>query len=174
MHRFKRCIFKAKDKRYKYNTSICAIAKNEESYLIEWLDHHLNLGFNHVYIIDNNDQSGLREFLSDYLEEGFVTIIDFHNIKPSNQVPAYEYCLLNYGHESRWMAFIDIDEFIILKQDKDINTFLNRYLKYPSILMNWVMYGSNGQILRQERGVKSRFLQPATEGRELKEMNQRF
>lgn len=36
------------------------------------------------------------------------------------------------------------------------------------------MYGSNGQILRQERGVKSRFLQPATEGRELKEMNQRF
>ena len=58
--------------------------------------------------------------------------------------------------------------------DKDINTFLNRYLKYPSILINWVMYGSNGQILRQERGVKSRFLQPATEGRELKEMNQRF
>ena len=174
MHRFKTMHIKAKDKRYKYNTSICAIAKNEESYLIEWLDHHLNLGFNHVYIIDNNDQSGLREFLSDYLEEGFVTIIDFHNIKPSNQVPAYEYCLLNYGHESRWMAFIDIDEFIILKQDKDINTFLNRYLKYPSILMNWVMYGSNGQIFRQEGGVKNRFLQPATEGRKLKEMNQRF
>lgn len=61
MHRLKRCMIKVKDKRYKYNTSICAIAKNEESYLIEWLDHHLNLGFNHVYIIDNNDQTGLRE-----------------------------------------------------------------------------------------------------------------
>lgn len=174
MQRLKRCICKVKDKNYKYNTSICAIAKNEEPYLIEWLDHHFSLGFNHIYIIDNNDHFGLKDFLLDYLKEGTVTIIDFQKIKPSNQVPAYEYCLLNYGHESRWMAFIDIDEFVVLAQDKDINRFLNRYLKYPSILMNWVMYGANGQILRQKGGVKDRFPQPAIEGKRLKEMNQIF
>ena len=34
---------------------ICSIAKNENAYLYEWALYHLQLGFSHIYIYDNND-----------------------------------------------------------------------------------------------------------------------
>ena len=38
----------------KYYTSICLLAKEENDYINEWLDWHLNkLKFDHVYIYDN-------------------------------------------------------------------------------------------------------------------------
>ena len=126
--RCRKVIRRARNLRFKYETAICALAKKEELYLKEWLDHHYALGFDHVYLIDNNDKPGLRAFLSDYLERALLTIIDFQGIKPSNQSAAYEYCLANYVKETRWMAFIDIDEFVMLKKDSDIRSFLSHYM----------------------------------------------
>lgn len=152
MFRCRQVLRKAKDTCFKYETAICALAKNEELYLKEWLDHHYALGFDHVYLIDNNDKPGLKSFLASYLDKALLTIIDFHGIKPSNQSAAYEYCLANYAKETRWMAFIDIDEFVMLKKDSDIRSFLSHYMHYPAILMNWVMYGSNNQLFNKRGG----------------------
>lgn len=150
--RCRKVIRRARNLRFKYETAICALAKNEELYLKEWLDHHYALGFDHVYLIDNNDKPGLKSFLASYLDKALLTIIDFHGIKPSNQSAAYEYCLANYAKETRWMAFIDIDEFIVLNKDTSIRTFLERYVSFPSVLMNWIMYGSNNQVYYKSGG----------------------
>ena len=174
MFRCRQVLRKAKDTCFKYETAICALAKNEELYLKEWLDHHYALGFDHVYLIDNNDKPGLKSFLASYLDKALLTIIDFHGIKPSNQSAAYEYCLANYAKETRWMAFIDIDEFVMLKKDSDIRSFLSHYMHYPAILMNWVMYGSNNQVFNKLGGVKERFPLPATEGQAIESMNKCF
>ena len=37
----------------KYVVMTCA--KNEEEYIIEWLEHYFSLGFDKVFIADNND-----------------------------------------------------------------------------------------------------------------------
>ena len=34
---------------------ICAIAKFEYNYIYEWVEYHLNLGFDKIVIYDNND-----------------------------------------------------------------------------------------------------------------------
>lgn len=172
--RCRKVIRRARNLRFKYETAICALAKNEELYLKEWLDHHYALGFDHVYLIDNNDKPGLRAFLSDYLERALLTIVDFQGIRPSNQSAAYEYCLANYAKETRWMAFIDIDEFIVLNKDTSIRTFLERYVSFPSVLMNWIMYGSNNQVYYKPGGVKDRFPLPAKEGQAIESMNMCF
>ena len=36
-------------------TALCAIARHEEDYLAEWIDYHLALGFDHIFIYDNDD-----------------------------------------------------------------------------------------------------------------------
>ncbi len=161
--------------KYKYNTSICAIAKNEEPYIKEWLDHHFKIGFEHIYLLDNNDDEiKLELFLSDYNLRNRITIIGFNRIKPSFQSAAYHYCMLNYGFETKWMAFIDIDEFFILKKHDDINIFLKSYNKYPSIIVSWVTFGSNGQVYKKEGGVLERFPLPAREGRKIDSANIAF
>ena len=34
---------------------IVAIAKNEEKYIADWAIYHFNLGFDKIFVIDNND-----------------------------------------------------------------------------------------------------------------------
>lgn len=157
MQRCKRCISKVKDRNYKYNASVCAMAKNEEPYLEEWIEHHLKIGFEHIYIIDNNDDFGLDLFLLPYIECKQVTLINYVGIKPKNQTSAYIYCLDNYGHESRWMAFIDVDEFICLMRDMSIESFLKERKHLPGITMNWKMYGADGKIYKEKGKVMERF-----------------
>lgn len=35
--------------------AICCIAKDENWYVNDWIGYHLALGFDHVYLYDNND-----------------------------------------------------------------------------------------------------------------------
>ena len=39
--------------KFKYNTSICLICKDENPYINEWLEYHIGIGINHFYIYDN-------------------------------------------------------------------------------------------------------------------------
>ena len=38
----------------RYNIIICAILKDETPYLIEWVEHHLQIGVEHFVLYDNN------------------------------------------------------------------------------------------------------------------------
>lgn len=46
-------------------SAICSIARNENEYLDEWVTYHLNLGFDHIFIYDNNnpDDCSLPQFI---------------------------------------------------------------------------------------------------------------
>lgn len=170
-----RKVLKQNEKKdYKYNSSICAIAKNEELYIKEWIDHHLSIGFNHIYILDNNEKEGLNSYLNNYIIKDSVTVIPYYNIKPQNQIAGYNYFLNNYVHLSRWIAFIDIDEFIQLPIHKQINDILCSYKSIPSIAMSWSMYGANNQIKYNPGNVVDRFASPAKSGHSLNEMNKCF
>ena len=37
---------------------LCAIVKNENKYINEWLEHYKQLGFSKVILYDNNDING--------------------------------------------------------------------------------------------------------------------
>lgn len=38
---------------------LCAIAKNEERYINEWVNYHYSLGFDKIVIYNNNDSRDL-------------------------------------------------------------------------------------------------------------------
>jgi hypothetical protein len=40
--------------------AICCIVTEEEAYLHEWIDYHLGIGFDHVYIYDNSQDFDLQ------------------------------------------------------------------------------------------------------------------
>lgn len=39
---------------------LCAIAKCENKYIMEWIGYHFRLGFDKIVIYDNNDENGER------------------------------------------------------------------------------------------------------------------
>ena len=103
---------------------IIAIAKKENKYIQEWVNYHLNLGFDNIIICDNNDTGD--EKISDVINDDKVIILNYFNFK-NIQPTAYTKCFLKYKDTYDWLAFIDIDEFIILdkKYDNNIKNFLS-------------------------------------------------
>lgn len=143
-------------------TALCCIAKLENNYLREFVHHYLNLGFDHIYIYDNNDTDGEEVYsvLGDFSYYRYVTILNARG-KEKIQLEAYHDCYNTFGKYYDWMAFFDCDEFLVINE-KDINTFLSKdiFLNVHSIHINWVCYGDNENILYENKPLHKRFPNP--------------
>lgn len=75
-----------------------------------------------------------------------MSTISYTNITDCNrQRLAYQDFINNFYSTVKWIAFIDSDEFIVVKtQDHRIDKFLNNYEDYGGVALNWLMFGSNG------------------------------
>ena len=96
-----------------YDLSIVAILKNEGPYLKEWLDYHLLAGVDHFYLYDNDSPDNQVEVAAPYVEAGLVDYISLSG--KAMQYSAYNDAVKHFRFQSRYMAFIDIDEFIFPK-----------------------------------------------------------
>lgn len=128
---------------YKYNVSICAIFKDEADYLKEWIEFHKIVGVEHFYLYNNNSSDNYLEVLKPYMDCGLVTLIDWP-IK-QGQMQAYQHWADNYKSESKWVGFIDIDEFVVPNQTNSIYGFLKQFdYSRPVVIMYWRYFGSSG------------------------------
>lgn len=151
-------IFKRK---YKCEIGICAVAKNEERDIEEWVIHHLSIGFEKIYIYDNNEVFGkLTSLLQSYINQDKVEIIDCSDINPVQRW-AYKHFVRTHRYEVKWAAFIDIDEFIELENDLTIQDFIKSYKQAQVIVLSWLGYGANGEIWKQAGSLKQRFPKPS-------------
>lgn len=146
-------------------SAVCAVARNENAYLLEWIDYHLNLGFDKIFLYDNNNpgDDSVYVLLASYIADQKVEVIDYRGRK-NFQLAAYNECYKNNGCLFDWIAFIDLDEFITFGPEAEtdqINVFLKEFDSFDVIEINWMVYNDNGKILKEEGGVIERFPEPA-------------
>ena len=107
-------------------------------------------------------QEPLAPHISDFLKSGKVEYSYFVGrqrikdlFRTSSQWWAYNDCALRYGTRHKWLAFIDIDEFIVFHNTtkKDINAFMFDYEDYGGLALNWVIFGTSGHKVRPRGGV---------------------
>ena len=136
-----------------YYASIALTVKNEHDKIREWIAyHHDIIKFDHFYITDNNSSPRISTIIQDYIDLGIVTYrIDNRQIK-DNQSPVCNDTLRLHRNETRWMAFIDTDEFIVLKKHNNIQEFLKCYEEFGAVSVCWYLFGSNGRVKRQMSG----------------------
>ena len=124
---------------------IVAILKGEEPFIDEWIAYHRIIGVDHFFLYDNDPQGPLRHLLEPYAE--YVTVIDWpgtHEELPgrNTQTKAYEDSLRRIRHT--WVAFIDGDEFIVLRQHPNLPQFLAGFDDVGAVLLTWHLFGHNG------------------------------
>lgn len=131
---------------FMYDLSLVSIMKNAGPYIKEWLDYYILAGVDHFYIYDNGSTDNFKEVLQPYIDDGTVTYI-FYPVK--HQDEAYNDAKRDYRFFSRYMAFIDDDEFILPKSHSTISEVADDiFSKNPNIAgfaVNWRMFGSNYQ-----------------------------
>ena len=139
----------------RYYLAICAIAKNEGPYFKEWIEWHKKQGVEKFYIYDNESTDCTKEVLAPYVKSGLVEYNYFPGYKV--QLSAYDNCFDRHRLDTRWIALIDLDEFIVPIKDRNIPEFLKRFEKFPAIEINWLVYGSNGEKKMKPGTMMERF-----------------
>lgn len=139
----------------KYYLAVCAIAKDEGTYFKEWIEWHQSMGVDKFYIYDNESTDCTKEVLKPYIDSGLVEYTYFPGHR--KQLAAYDDCLDRHRMEARWIAFIDLDEFIVPVKDKNIKDFLHRFEKFSAVEINWLVYGSGGAKKRTPGTMMERF-----------------
>ncbi len=136
---------------------VFACAKNEDDYILEWVEHYLSLGFDKVFIADNNDSpESLNAILSKYINEGTVQIFECCRLE---KFQLYIYNMFLNEANYKWCAYFDCDEFLELTTHKSIKELLDQ-VNEDCVLFNWVVFGSNGQIRKEDKPLKERFPVP--------------
>ncbi|MBR4904624.1 MAG: glycosyltransferase family 2 protein [Selenomonadaceae bacterium] len=147
-----------------HDLSIVAIIKDAARYLEEWLNYHLVAGVDHFYIYDNESTDDTREILEPYIE---AELVDYFSVSGElMQIPVYNDAVRRFKFASRYMAFIDCNEFIFPKTNQSIvevvDEILSKDPRAAGLVVNWQVFGSNNPPKADsENGVLESFTQRA-------------
>ncbi len=126
----------------KYRVSVCAIFKDEAEFLKEWLEYHLMVGVEHFYLYNNNSEDEYQKILQPYIDKNLVTLVDWKPLQA--QMAAYRNAIEQFSGETRWMGFIDIDEFIVPLKGSNIYDVLRPFnQKAGAVLVYWKFFGTS-------------------------------
>lgn len=142
--------------------AICAIAKNEATYLDEWVAYHHLMGFAPIRIYSHEPEDDSPAVLERLARHGLIEWRDWSvpaGLKP--QWVAYENGLEALRGRADWVAFIDLDEFVVTPRHETIQDFLQVYGELEAIAVNWKMFGSSGHVTREPGMVMERFTHSA-------------
>ena len=133
--------------------SIATIIRNEAPYLAEWLEFHRMLGVEHVYLYDNDSIDDSSAVISHFAQDDFVTVTPWpfpwnKTGEPAGQHRAFAHALSTFGGGWRWMAMIDVDEFLFPVAGDSLVSTLSAYEDLPALAIPWTMFGSSGHRLR--------------------------
>lgn len=119
---------------YKYFLSVCLCIKNERKYMGEFIEHYVKQGVDHFYIINNNSQDNIEEFIENSIYKNTITLITDNrnmNILQDNSGTQGHVNLLNENlydlikEETEWAIVIDADEFITGMNGYTIKSYLH-------------------------------------------------
>lgn len=147
--------------------AIVAIVKNEEAYIAEWAGFHLRTGVRMFYIYDNGSTDTTVATLRQSLPAENLLVIPWNQqihgttsgLILHNQVLAYAHAVANFGSDYRWMAFIDVDEFLVPKQASSLPEALTSLENHDNISLPWHMYGTSGHKTKPRGGVLENYVQ---------------
>lgn len=91
----------------KYRTALCLIIKDELD-LDEWIIYHKLIGFDHIYIYDNNE-------IPVDLDHKNCTHIHFPG--SVEQINAYNHWIKSFKSECEYVCFIDADEYVVFNSN---------------------------------------------------------
>ena len=143
------------------SVSVCAIVKNENLYLQEWVDYYHKLGVSKIFLYDNNDAKGekVQDVIQTHINSGYVKVIKYSNVKGCAQCKAYNHCYKTNKDKYGWLFFVDLDEFLHIENGLSLIEFLNdkRFEGCDAIGINWKIYGDNDLVYYDNRTLMERF-----------------
>lgn len=149
-----------------HQLSICTLFKNEATYLKEWIEYHRLVGVDHFYLYNNGSNDLYYKVLSPYIQQGVVTLIEWPNFIPgeneecpyiwalTTQISAYENALkVVAGPETKWLAFLEVNDFLVPSAVDNLIEILNYYDVYSGIDLLENFFDTSGLNFIEKRAL---------------------
>lgn len=125
---------------------VCAIFKNEGPFLLEWIAYHRAVGFDFFVLYDNDSDDGGAGSIGSSPLAQYCGVVPWPH-RPG-QLAAYRDFIQNYARHFEWVAFIDLDEFLLPLGDASIRDLLQKWSDFSAALVSWRTFGPSGWIER--------------------------
>jgi hypothetical protein len=137
---------------------VCAIARNETLYLLEWIAYQRLLGADMVLIYDNGHDRAGNAILNALARRGIITHIPWFGSYPHGpQTPAYDDALRRLRDTTEWVLFVDLDEFVVPVHADNLIDVLCRADELDGMWFPWLIFGSSGEACYRPNPVIERF-----------------
>ena len=71
----------------------------------------------------------------------------------------YDTCLTKFGNFHRWIAFLGIDDFLVLAdRQRPLPNFLEEYASYAGLAVNLRTFGSSDHKIRPQGSVRRNYV----------------
>lgn len=141
---------------------IGACFRLEGYYLEDWIKYHLALGFDGIFLCDNNSGDEDLEYVK-HIKAQFpkVQIINKRNKKYKQEKWYGE--IYNKIGAGDWCLFLDIDEYLAFGENMSLYHYMSLVSRTPcqQIKLNWMIHGNNKEVLMRPGSVRERFPKPA-------------
>ncbi|MGR3436113.1 MAG: glycosyltransferase family 92 protein [Shimia sp.] len=145
--------------------AIAFVARNEARYIGEWARFHRLAGVEHFVCYDDGSTDDTVGALTRAVGAEAVTAIPWNQrlrearrgAELHNQVLAFAHACRNFGPDYRWLAFVDVDEFIVPRAAATIPEVLDRFPDAACLSLPWVMFGRSGHATAPDGPVLSHY-----------------
>lgn len=127
-----------------FNLVICGVFKNEAHILEEWIQHYLLRRVDHIFLVNDGSTDNYQEILDRHVEK--VTCFNneiLNDFQQGKQPRLYEKYFRPILSMAKWMAILDLDEFLYSPETIDLLSILKKYSEYSQIKVDWLHFGSN-------------------------------
>lgn len=142
--------------------AICAIMKGEHpDDVVQWLKYHMWLGVDKVFLRENAAAlpAALMPRVQGMIDAGFLDLAPMPGAKHPLQNRWYNRCSKpDMAGEHSWVAFIDLDEFMVVmdrglaSKNPNLKGVLESFKGNAGLSMQWVLFGSSGHKKRPTPG----------------------
>jgi hypothetical protein len=144
--------------------AICSAYRNDATYLREWIEFHRLVGVERFILYDNGSSDEHREVLAPYLESEAVVVHDWpipvvdDTGRPSGTIRAFDHCLDRHRGDARWIAFLDVDEFLFAPGGGPVSDLLAEYEEAAGVCVHRAEFGTSGHKQRPDGLVLENYL----------------
>lgn len=130
--------------------AIAAIFNNEAPYLKEWIEFHRLVGVEKFYLFDHMSTDPFQEILEPYIDQGIVELTPWRLNYTSYsewleiQCLAYDRAIRKALGKIKWLALLDIDEFLFSPKASHLKDALILFEHVGGIGINWQAFGTSG------------------------------
>ncbi|MFM7332858.1 MAG: glycosyltransferase family 2 protein [Tabrizicola sp.] len=135
--------------------------RNEGPFVLEWLGYHRVIGVDRVVIVSNGSTDGSDDLLAALAAAGEITFLRTtpgYGVAPQDAaVQAFE---AEVGYRpGAWYLWLDADEFLnVHVGDRTVQALLGQLGTAGALMLNWRLFGSNGNDSFPGRYVSADFV----------------